>query len=242
MTLTSGIEMTTASAYQTLLSCNTNLKTTRHLCGHINTNSHNITKWHIRTISGYNTDLFFHQFTSIYSRECQFHSLEVIKTTFCSHSEYYCGYFPPWNETCPCVSVQLILSLKDTHITMQFTMSYQSSQKKQFSGWVHIEEASYSGWPWHKLFDVVNRLMVYIQVRRTRWITLNITCDMKNSPNLGKSITMCMTVFVEWHHPLYHQYKLIFISLALISAELVCVATLLILYWMFTAGSVLAEE
>ena len=157
-----------------MISCYRSTPAIRYLCGNINPKHDMKTSsmyWTIQMISGYNTDMAFHDFQMIYSMLCSMSSLKLTKVVeACKQSEIYCGHMPPWNETCPCVSVQMILTLYDLTSDTQLSMNYYCSRTTSHPVFVHIYETNTNQWNLGDVYNMYDDLYINIYIKQTKVI------------------------------------------------------------------------
>ena len=114
----------------------------RRLCGIIvSPNQENISskEWMVHPLSGYNVYLIFETFKIMYSDNCSINSLLIHKND--GISELYCGHLPVWNETCPCKTINLLLTITFMDVETLFRISYVISNRKGLS--IQIVDGSY---------------------------------------------------------------------------------------------------
>ena len=96
-----------------------------HLCGHLAVNNMVYYQtWTIKSLLGYNTMILFHRLEMMYSQSCEINSLTLLRTSHCKHVESYCGYLPPWNESCPSLTTKITLAIGCLKYKTEVNISY----------------------------------------------------------------------------------------------------------------------
>ena len=95
-------------------------------------------QWTIQPLSGYTTEITFHILNIFYSQRCEIISLGLLKKADCQHEELYCGYLPPWNESCFCQSISVTLASSSPTTRAEFILSYQISKKNHLMFFLNI--------------------------------------------------------------------------------------------------------
>ena len=106
--------------------CWTRLSSLKYICGNLNfyeSESINMT-WDLVPLVNYSTLLYFHHFEIMYSKHCEIAAVVIHKIFLHPHQDVYCGFIPPWNESCPCKNIAVKLQRALSYITTKFNISY----------------------------------------------------------------------------------------------------------------------
>ena len=123
-------------------------------------------QWKIQPLSGYTIDIAFHKLNIFYSQQCEVAGLTLKKITDCHHEEFYCGFLPSWNESCPCWSVYITLAIHSTMRTAEFDLFYQISKKKYLTVFLNVHlvlnQMSVISSNWDCIIRQIKQMSVYI--------------------------------------------------------------------------------